>query len=144
MTMKKILSIMMLLTLAIAGIGCDDDDNNVTLNDNVRTYINTHYPDAVILESVYNYGYLEVDIYHDSLNKELYFNSNDAWVKTTWDVAINALPSAVTSAIATEYPDYRIDDADYVDTPDGVYYSIELEKGERDVYIKVAPDGTIK
>ena len=101
-------------------------------------------PDAVILESEYNYGYLEVDIYHDSLNKELYFNSNDVWVKTTWDVAINALPSAVTSAIATEYPDYRIDDADYVDTPDGVYYSIEIEKGERDVYIKIAPDGTIK
>ncbi len=142
--MKKILSIMMLLALAVVGTSCDDDDSNVVLNDNVRTYINTHYPDAVILESEYNYGYLEVDIYHDSLNKELYFNSNDAWVKTTWDVAINALPQAVTAAIATEYPDYRIDDADYVDTPDGVYYSIELEKGERDVYIKVAPDGTIK
>ena len=144
MTMKKILSIMMLLTLAIAGIGCDDDDNNVTLNDNVRTYINTHYPDAVILESEYNYGYLEVDIYHDSLSKDVYFDNNDAWVKTTWDVAINALPQTVTAAIATGYPDYRIDDAEYTDTPDGAYYSIELEKGERDVYIKVAPDGTIK
>ena len=85
--MKKILSIMMLLTLAIAGTGCDDDDNNV---------------------------------------------------------AINTLPQAVTTAIAAEYPDYRIDDAEYTDTPDGAYYSIELEKGERDVYIKVAPDGTIK
>ena len=142
--MKKILSIMMLLALAVVGTSCDDDDNNVALNDNVRTYINTHYPDAVILESEYNYGYLEVDIYHDSLNKELYFNSNDAWVKTTWDVAINALPPAVTAAITTAYPDYRIDDADYVDTPEGVYYSIEIEKGESDLYIKIAPDGTIK
>jgi hypothetical protein len=142
--MKKILSIMMLLALAVVGTSCDDDDNNVVLNDNVRTYINTHYPDAVILESEYNYGYLEVDIYHDSLNKELYFNSNDAWVKTTWDVAINALPPAVTAAITTAYPDYRIDDADYVDTPEGVYYSIEIEKGESDLYIKIAPDGTIK
>jgi hypothetical protein len=142
--MKKILSIMMLLALAVVGTSCDDDDNNVVLNDNVRTYINTHYPDAVILESEYNYGYLEVDIYHDSLNKELYFNSNDAWVKTTWDVAINALPPTVTAAITTAYPDYRIDDADYVDTPEGVYYSIELEKGESDLYIKIAPDGTIK
>jgi hypothetical protein len=142
--MKKILSIMMLLTLAIAGTSCDDDDSNVTINDNVRTYINTHYSGAVIMEAEYNYGYLEVDIYHDSLSKDVYFDNNDAWVKTTWDVAINALPQTVTAAIATEYPDYRIDDADYVDTPDGAYYSIELEKGERDVYIKVTPDGTIK
>lgn len=142
--MKKILSIMMLLTLAIAGIGCDDDDNNVTINNNVRTYINTHYSGAVILEAEYNYGYLEVDIYHDSLSKDVYFDNKDAWVKTTWDVAVNTLPQAVTATIATEYPDYRIDDAEYVETPDGEYYSIELEKGERDVYIKVASDGTVK
>ena len=142
--MKKILSIMMLLTLAIAGTSCDDDDSNVAINNNVRTYIDTHYPGAVIMEAEYNYGYLEVDIYHDSLSKDVYFDNNDAWVKTTWDVAINALPQTVTAAIAAEYPDYRIDDAEYTDTPDGAYYSIELEKGERDVYINVAPDGTIK
>ncbi|MBR2607058.1 MAG: PepSY-like domain-containing protein [Bacteroidaceae bacterium] len=141
--MKKILSIMMLLTLAFAGTSCDDDDNNVAINDNVRTYINTHYPGAVILEAEYNYGYLEVDIYHDTLNKDVYFDNNDAWVKTTWDVAITTLPEAVTAAITTAYPDYRTDDAEYVETPDGTYYSIELEQGERDIYIKVTSEGTI-
>ncbi len=141
--MKKILSIMMLFTLAFAGTSCDDDDNNVAINDNVRTYINTHYPGAVILEAEYNYGYLEVDIYHDTLNKDVYFDNDDAWVKTTWDVAIITLPEAVTAAITTAYPDYRIDDAEYVETPDGTYYSIELEQGERDIYIKITSDGTI-
>lgn len=143
--MKKILSILMLLPLALVGISCDDDDdNNVAINDNVTTYINTHYPGAVILEAEYQHGLLEVDIYHDSLNKEVYFDNNDTWVKTMWDVAVTALPEAVTNAIATNYPNHRIDDAEYTETPDGVYYTIEIEQGERDIYIKVTPDGTMK
>ncbi len=141
--MKKILSIMMLLTMAIAVTSCDDDDNSVAINDNVRTYITTHYPGAVIGEAEYKYNYLEVDIYHNSLNKEVYFGNEDVWVMTTWDVAVATLPATVTSAITTPYPYYSIDDAEEVETPDGTYYNIELEKGEQDVYIRVSPDGTI-
>lgn len=142
--MKKILSILMLLPLAFVGISCDDDDdNNVAINDNVRTYINTHYPGAVIHEAEYQYGLLEVDIYHDSREKEVYFD-DDVWVMTMWDVAINALPEAVTAAIAVAYPGYRAEDAEHVETPEGIYYSIDLELGERDILVMVAPDGTIK
>jgi hypothetical protein len=36
-----------------------------------------------------------------------------------------------------------MDDADYVQTPAGDYYLIELEKGEQDVYVKVQADGTV-
>lgn len=141
--MKKILSLLMLLPLALVGTSCDnDDDNNVAINDNVRTYINTHYPDAVILDAEDQYGLLEVDIYHDSREKEVYFD-DDAWVMTMWDVAINTLPETVTAAIAAAYPDYRADDAEYVETPEGTYYSIDLELGERDILVMVAPDGTI-
>lgn len=142
--MKKILSLLMLFTLAFAGISCDDDDNSVAINEKIRSYINVYYPGAKILEAEYKYNFLEVDIYHDSLKKEVYFDHHDIWVLTTWDIAIAALPDSVTSAIATAYPDYRIDDAEYADTPEGVYYSIDLERGEEEIHIYVAPDGTIR
>lgn len=141
--MKKILSLLMLLPLAFAVTSCDDDDNGVTINENVVTYINTHYPDAIIVEAENKNGYLEVDIYHDALEKEVYFDNADNWVMTTWDIAIATLPEAVTNAIATTYPGYSIDDADYVETPDSTYYKIEIENNNSDVYINVSPDGTI-
>ena len=141
--MKNILSLLTLFTIAFTGISCDDNDNNVAINDNIRAYINTHYPDAVILEAEYQYGYLEVEIFHNQTNKDVYFDNEDVWVMTTWDVATAALPQNVIGAITTEYPEYRIDDAEYTETPDGVYYNIEIEKGGVDIYIKVTLNGDI-
>ena len=141
---KKMLSLIMLSAIAILGSCSDDDDNKAVVSEQVKEFIAQHYTDAVIKNAEYDKGYLEVEIYHDARIKDVYFSSTDEWVATSWDVSAAELPAAVTAAVKESFPDYRIDDADYVDTPDGVYYSIELEKGERDVYIKVAPDGTIK
>ena len=142
--MKKILSMMMLLALTVGATSCDDDDNGVAINDKVRNYISVHYPDARILEAEYKYNLLEVEIYDATTKKDVYFDKSDAWVMTTWDIAVASLPEAVRAAASAAYPDYRIDDAEYVETPEGVHYSIELEKGGKDVYIKITPDGTIK
>ena len=143
--MKNILSLIMLLTLAVGATSCDDDDNNVAINDNVKNYINTHYPNAVIIEAEYKYNLLEVEIYDSTTKKDVYFNNKDVWMMTTWDIAINApLPDAVTAAIATAYEKYKIDDVEYTETPDGDYYSIDLERGNKEFNIHVTPDGTIK
>ena len=54
--MKKILSMMMLLALTVGATSCDDDDNGVAINEKVRNYISTHYPNARILESEDKYN----------------------------------------------------------------------------------------
>ena len=53
------------------------------------------------------------------------------------------VPQVVKDAAQAAYPGFRMDDADYVQTPTGDYYLIELEKGEQDVYVKVQADGTV-
>ena len=133
----------MLLALTVVGTSCDNDDN-IVMNDNVRTYINARYPDAVILETDNGHGYQEVEIYHELLKKEVYFKNDDTWIKTKWEVVATSLPEVVIASITAEYPGYHIDDVICEETPDGVYYSIEIEKGNREVYINVAPDGTIE
>ena len=107
--MKKILSMMMLLALTVGATSCDDDDNGVAINDKVRNYISVHYPDARILEAEYNYNLLEVEIYDATTKKDVYFDKSDAWVMTTWDIAVASLPEAVRATAYAAYPDYRID-----------------------------------
>ena len=36
-----------------------------------------------------------------------------------------------------------IDDADFIETPDGSYFLVEMEQGEREIYVKVTAEGEI-
>ena len=53
------------------------------------------------------------------------------------------VPQVVKDAALAAHAGFVMDDADYVQTPAGDYYLIELEKGEQDVYVKVQADGTV-
>lgn len=112
----------------------------------VRAFISENYPNARLIEiDTERNGMIEVDIVHNNIGKEVLFSSAGAWVSTSWDVYVNSLPQAVTNAINSQYPDYRIDDADYVETPEGNYYVIEAEplRGGQDINVWVTAEGTI-
>ena len=56
--------------------------------------------------------------------------------------AVYVLPIKVTEAInASQYSGYVVDDAEYVETPTGNYYWIELEQGEKEVKVKINENG---
>ncbi len=58
---------------------------------------------------------------------------------------VASLPAAVTEAVRNSaYADYRIDDAEFVETPDGVWYALELEGSrDRELTLRVTPEGTL-
>ena len=111
----------------------------------IEEYIQTNYPNARIIEiDREDRGYTEVDIINEGVLLELLFDEGGAWVQTSQDVRVRELPQAVTSAIQAAYPGYQIDDADWVETPEGEWYLVELEmRGEADLYVRVTIDGTI-
>ena len=75
--------------------------------------------------------------------REVYFDPQGAWIRTETDVRVADLPSAVTNAIAgSEYASLRLDDADFVNTPEGDYYLVELDSNP-DVYLSITADGVI-
>lgn len=143
--MKKFFYYLLLLP-AIIFASCNDDDHHhvITLNKAVTDFIETKYPGAVITETelVAN-GLIEVDVVHDSKKKEIYFTTADEWVRTEWDVVPSTLSQEVLGSIATAYPDYRLDDVDYVQAPAGDYYEVNVEKGNFEKHLKVSLDGTI-
>lgn len=125
----------------------DGNDNNYLPSDvsnAVTTFINENYPGARIVETDQERGMTEVDIIHNGVAKEVLFNADGSWVSTSWDVRRADVPQVVTDAALAAHAGYVVDDVDFVETPAGSYYLLELEKnGAPDVYVKVQADGTV-
>lgn len=137
--MKKLLPILLLSIASI--LACDKHDNYI-VNDYIKDFIELKYKGARILyaEKDYN-GEIDVEIIHDNTRKEVKFNRKNVWIETTWNIAISQLPNIVMKNILDRYPEYRIDDANYIEKKSGEYYKIEIEKGEWDKTIFMTPNG---
>lgn len=104
----------------------------------VTAVIKEKYPTATIVEIDVEKGFTEVDIVDGNIAKEVLLDNSNKWTSTSWDVRPAALPEVIKNAItASQYSTYRIDDADYVETPAGDYYLIELESGKVEVKVKI-------
>ena len=126
----------------------EDNGNNNYLPDKlpqvVKTYIFTNYPNAKIIETEIEKSRIEVDIIDGNVHKELVFDTEGNWLYTKAEVRKEQVPQVVMTALQnSQYGSYKIDDIDYMETPEGNYYYFELESGDKDVYLKITPDGTI-
>lgn len=138
--MRKLLPILFISLFAL--LACEEE--NIAINNDIRNFIEQKYEGARILyaEKEFN-GEIDVEIIHDNKKKDVKFNRNNNWINTTWDVAINELPDAARESVLNRFPDYRIDDVDYIETPSGDRYKVEIEKGEWDKTIFVTANGEI-
>ncbi|EOR99300.1 hypothetical protein C799_03180 [Bacteroides thetaiotaomicron dnLKV9] len=132
------------LTLVQPGSGKPGQGNGQMVSVEISSFIHQKYPDARILEYDYDDGLLEVEIWHDRREKEVYFNGRNQWVYTEWDIRPDELPQAVKNAILeSQWVTFEIDDIEYVQTPQQEYYLIELENGKQEAELRVKADGTI-
>ena len=140
--MKK-LSI--LLFTVFAFVACDLDDHNVALSRTVEDFIEDKYEGAKILQAESEgLGTIEVEFVHDGRKKEAYFNKRtDEWLYTKWDVTIGEVPDIVKETLQNSYPDYVIEDINYVERPNANYYEFELEKGIIEITRYITPDGEL-
>lgn len=110
----------------------------------IKDFIAEKYPNARIvdIEKEKN-GMTEVEIVHGSISKDVMFTAEGAWAYTTWDISKRHLEDVVKNAVTAAHPGYVIDDADFIETPDGSYFLVEMEQGEREIYVKVTAEGEI-
>ena len=125
----------------------EDYDYEDYLPSDIRTditgLIGKMYPGATIVDIEYEDAGIEAEIIHDGRGKDVYLAMNLSWIRTEWDVRRSELPEAVTGKIAANWPGWKIDDSGYVETPSSAWYEIELEKGDSEIDIRIAPDGTV-
>ena len=121
--------------------GNDGGNSNVPVEDELQNFIDQKYPGAIILEKDYDHGYLEIDILHDGIEKEIKFNGQNQWVRTEWEV--RQLPDAIKNTITTQ--GYTLDDNEfgYVETADSIWYEVEVRKGRDELKLYISPTGEI-
>lgn len=139
---------MFFLATAFAALSlssCSSDDDFLTSNEVPEAVQNT-FEELYKTRSVtweMDEGMMKAEFRNNGKETEAWFTHNGTWVKTETDCT-HDLPEYVKNYIATNYPDYTIDDADYVETPTETYYDIELEHPtKQDVHLKIKTDGTV-
>lgn len=114
----------------------------------IKEEIEKRYPGARILDIEYeNRGRVEVEIRDGSIQKEVVFTSDNAgsyaWVQTSCDVRWKDIPKAVADTIENNRKGAEIDNVDFIETPSGNYYLVELEMHSADIYLKIDEQGTV-
>lgn len=111
----------------------------------IDEFIQSRYPGARIIEKDFDDGYIEVSIIHENIEKEVYFNGAEEWVRSEWDIRYSELPETVRAVLENNYQDYKIDDITFVESPQGEWYKVELEEkhGEKEITVRINGAGDI-
>ncbi|MDH6358579.1 PepSY-like domain-containing protein [Parabacteroides sp. PF5-9] len=102
------------------------------------------YPNAVIRDIDKKGTFFEFEIQDGHIERELLFNSEQKWVSTTWDIRQADVPAIVLETLKqSQYNNYKIDDIEAMQKPEGMYYIFELESGNKEIYLTIDATGTI-
>ena len=110
----------------------------------VRDFIVGKYPGARIIDVETEHNTIEIDIVDGRTPREVVFSRDGAWIHTETELRRADVPAQVLSALAaSQWGAWRIDDIDSFDTPDGLYYLIEVESGNRESRVRIDAGGNI-
>ena len=147
--MKRVYLLAISIFALLSLNSCDkyDDYSDMMLysnSDNIKASVIELYPQARIVEMDKDRRTIEVDIIDsNNIKRDVYLDLSFNWIRTETDISRNALPAEVTDKIAGKYAGWFIDNVKQIDSPQGSYYLVEIEKGERDKYIKIEANGNI-
>ena len=145
--MKRILAVLAIAAAAL--LSCEKYDDGKPAKD-VRAEFNSMYPNARDVEWEPEYGNWKVSFETGTApnvkEREAWFDVNGNWLRTETDISQSELPKAVKDALeASEYasPYLQIDDIDYVETPDGDFYQVDLKVAGVEISLDVTASGVI-
>ena len=109
-------------------------------------FIARKYPGARIVDAEREKGNTEVDIIFAGKALEVCFGTGDAWLWTKTGVRLSEVPDVVRRTLqSSQYGTWGIDDVDLYESPDRVWYAIEVEdpQSEREATVRILEDGTL-
>lgn len=126
----------------------DDNDNNISIlppiSDQysfIKDFISTKYPNSRILEIEKEKGNIEVDIIYQNREKEIFFDYKINWLYTKTELINAELLNNIVEYVSSNYPGYRIDDAEMYEYPLEIVYIIEIEKNDHEIILKFDDKG---
>lgn len=116
----------------------------------VRAEFNDMYPDARDVEWEAESGFWKVSFETGKAPSvkecEAWYDADGNWVRTETDILASALPQSVKDALAaSEYAGALNSDSDveYVETPEGNYYRLEVGFDGLEIALNITEDGKV-
>ena len=146
--MKRVYLLAISIFTLLSLISCEkyDDYGDMMLRSNandIQAAVVKIYPQARIIEMDKDRQTIEVDIIDNNIKRDVYLDLSFNWLRTETEIRRDALPIEAANRLASEYANWVIDSVKLVDTPQGSYYLVELDKGERDKNVKIDASGNI-
>jgi Putative beta-lactamase-inhibitor-like, PepSY-like len=86
----------------------------------------------------------EVNFKLEKVNYSAKFGSEGKWMETENGVAVSALPAAVAAALKTDFPGFKIEEAEKVESAEnGICYEVKAEKGKEEYEVLLSADGKV-
>ena len=123
------------------------EENAAALPATVSSFITQNYSKAVVVnDERWQDGILEVDIIDENLVKEVLFDRDNNWMKTTWSVLEANVPQVVLDVLKGEaYNSFSIGSIQFIQYASGenVYRFVLTKPHTMDTSVEIYPDGTI-
>ncbi|NOX86420.1 MAG: hypothetical protein GXO86_10745 [Chlorobi bacterium] len=71
------------------------------------------------------------------------FDQNGKWLETETEIEEDELPAAVKETLNSQFKDYEVDEAEYVESPETSGYEIELEGNKKEFEVLIGKDGKV-
>jgi hypothetical protein len=147
--MKRVILTVILAVSAMTLFSCEKFEDGMPVK-SVREAFAEMYPDARDVEwDMELTGWkvsFETGTPPDIKESEAWYDRNGNWLRTETDLLASALPQVVKDALAaSEYASAVLDagDVEFVETPDGNFYQLEVILKGLEVKLKVSEDGKI-
>lgn len=85
----------------------------------------------------------EAEFKNGSLEQSANFDPSGKWLVTETEIKKTDLPPLVQATIKKEFAGFKIEEAEKVETADGLSYEVELEKGEVTYGVQFSKDGKV-
>ena len=86
----------------------------------------------------------EAEFEIDEAEQSVNFDQAGKWLVTETEIKSSQLPASVKATIAKEFAGYKIEEAEKTDAAsEGVFYEVELEKGELNYEVQISSDGKV-
>jgi hypothetical protein len=71
------------------------------------------------------------------------FDNTGKWLETEAEVSAEELPSAVTSTLKNEFPEFKTGEASTIENPEMKGFEIALKNKEKEIAVIIGSDGTV-
>jgi hypothetical protein len=144
--MKMKISIL-LTALLLLLFSCDsnnDDHDNNSVPDKVLKSFSEQFGNPEGVEWELEDGKWEAEFDYSGKEYEVVYDENANWVKTEYKMKERELSENMKNILAKDYSMYEIIEIEKYETPDNIYYKLDIQKcGDIDEIV-IYPNGKIK